>query len=276
MRLAPVLGAAFALTLACGAARADGRLAYATDGACPVLFRSIEVSGPRLRFEVTPTGGEEFVNIFDGDEDLSTSLIPSQRAYLRVEVDADAAEYSGDVTSSMVKYMDNQLARTKAQMAEQMKDCGRNCPQMPDLDAMMRAAMPQQAPIEARDTGEAGAVDGVACTWREWVQSGAVVRRECLAKFADLPLPDADRRGLVRGMRVLVGYGEAQKAMVQRFGMQPEPQPPVGQVAIEQVCLAGGAESGRAKLIVVETPIAPSQFEIPAGYSPVGGAGAAQ
>jgi hypothetical protein len=261
-------------TLAPGA-HADSRLDYAVEGTCPVVFQAIEAAGPRLRFETQPAGGEPYVSIFDGDEDLVTGLMPAQRKFMQIEVDADSADYSGDVASSMVKYMERQMAQAKAQMAEHKKQCGRQCAQMPDfdLDAMMNAARAASPPIEARDTGEAGDVAGVACQWREWVQAGQVVRRECLAKFADMPLPERDRAGLQRGMRVMVQFSAAYAPMTQRFGLAPEPQAPVGQVPAAQVCFAGGSEAGRATLSMREAPVDPARFAIPPGYTPVMGPG---
>ena len=269
------LAFALALALASGAAHADSRLEWRREGTCPVLFSSIDIAGPRLRFEMPAEPGEPFWSVFDGDEDLVTSVIPSQRVYMRMEVDADAAEYSGDVSSSMVKYMDRQMEQARAAMAESMKHCGSQCAQMADIDAMMRATMPAQAPpIVARDTTDTGEVAGLACAWREWVQAGGVVRRECLATVAELPLPDADRGGFARGMKVMVRYGDSFAAMRDRFGIAPEPQPPAGRFSVAQVCFAGGSETGRATLAIMPATVDPARFEVPAGYQPVMGAGA--
>ena len=130
-------GCAAALVLAAssGAALADARVAFATQGTCPTHFRSIDVAGPRLRMELEPPGGEPLVSIFDGDEDLVTTLIPSQRRFMRIEVDADAADYTGDVVSSSMTYMEKQMAIAQEAMREQCKRS--SCPQMPDLSAMM-------------------------------------------------------------------------------------------------------------------------------------------
>jgi hypothetical protein len=270
----PLHGCATALVLAaaCGSAHADAHLDYAAQGTCPVLFRSIEVAGPRLRIEVEPTGGEPLSSIFDGEEDLVTTLIPSQRVFMRQEVDADAADYMGDVAGSSVTYMDKQMAKAKALMEEQCKH--QSCPQMPDFAAMMGTMRPPADPITTRDTGEAGNVGEVACTWREWVQAGGVVRRECLADITAMPLADADRAGLRRGMRVMMNYGEAMGAIRDRFGLAPEPNPPPGKLAIAHVCFAGGAESGRVSATMVQSPVDPARFEVPAGYTPAMGPGA--
>jgi hypothetical protein len=262
-----VLAAALAAT--CAAAHADTHLDFAGEGACPVLFRSIEVAGPRLRFELEPPGAEPMASIFDGDEDLVTTLLPSQQRFMRMEVDADAADYSGDVASSSVKYMDRQMAQAMKQIEAQCR--GQRCPQVPDLQAMMRAAMPSSPPIEARPTADTATFAGVACQWREWVQAGVVVRRECLANIADLPLPDADRAGLRRGMRVMTHFGEAYSPIRDRFGLAPEPPPLAGQLAIAQVCLQGDAESGKAAVSLREAPVDPRRFEVPAGYAPAMG-----
>jgi len=238
----------------------------------PVLFRSIEIAGPRLRFELEPPGAGPMASIFDGDEDLVTTLLPAQRTFMRMEVDADAADYSGDVATSSVKYMDRQMAEAMKQIEAQCR--GQNCPQIPDLQAMMRAAMPTSPPIEARATADTGTVAGVACQWREWVQAGAVVRRECLADIADLPLPAADVAGLRRGMRVMTNFGAAYSPIRDRFGLAPEPPPPAGQLAVAQVCLGSGGEAGKAEVSLREAPVDPLRFEVPAGYVPAMGPGA--
>ena len=252
-------------------AHADGRLDARSEGKCPTLFRSIEVAGPRLRFEVAaPDGSEAYASIFDGDEDLVTGLQPAQKTYMRMEVDEDAADYSGDVAGSMVKYMDRQMAKAAEIMQQQCKHG--QCANMPDLDALMRSGMgPSAPPIEARDTAEAGTAAGVACQWREWVQAGSVVRRECLANLADLPLPDRDRAGLVRGMKVMVRFSAAYSPMRDRFALAQEPESPVGKIPLAQACFAGGAPTGTAQISIVEAPVEPARFEVPAGYSPLMG-----
>jgi hypothetical protein len=265
------LGLALAFALSCGPARADGRIEYRTDGACAVHFASIEVAGPRLRMEVTPAGGEPLSSIFDGDEDLVTTMVPSQRRFMRMEVDADAADYSGDVVKSTVTYMDRQMAKMQEVMEAQCKN--QRCPQMPDLGAMMGNNLPPADPYTTRDTADAGNVGGVACTWREWVRAEGVVRRECLADIAALPLPDADRAGLRRGMRVMMNYGASMSVMTERFGTAPEPNPPVGKFPVAHVCFAGGAEAGQATATVTEAPVDPQRFEVPAGYAPMMGPG---
>jgi hypothetical protein len=260
-----------ALALDCGAATAAARIDTQIEGACPVLFRTIEIDGPRLRIELEPAGGEPFASIFDGDEDLVTSLIPSQKRFLRMEVDADAADYSGDVASSSVTYIDRQLAQAQAMMAEQCKRGG--CPQMPDLAAMMGRPAAPANPITTRDTTEVATFGNLSCTWREWVRSDVVLRRECLADIAALPIPEADRAGLRRGMRVMTNYGESMGAIRDRFVADPEPPSPPGKLIVAQVCLANGAEVGRSSATTAEVAIDPARFQVPADYAPMGGFG---
>jgi hypothetical protein len=268
MRHSAGRAAALVLAMAGACAHADSHLDYATQGACPALFRSIEIAGPRLRIEVEPAQGEPISSIFDGDEDLVTTLIPSQHKVMRMEVDDDAADYTGDVARSSMTYVDRQMEKAMALMREQCKHGG--CPQMPDLGALMgRAAVD---PITARDTGQADTVGGVACTWREWVRDGAVVRRECLADIAALPLPEADRAGLLRGMRVMMRYGNAYAPVRDRFATEAEPVPPAAQLPIVQQCFADGAPTGSVTLDAREAPVDPARFEVPAGYAPVLGA----
>ena len=260
--------AALLLAAAGGVAHAGSRLDYATEGTCPVLFRSIEIAGPRLRIEVEPTGGEPLSSIFDGDEDMVTTLIPSQRRFMRQEVDADAADYTGDVASSSVVYMDRQMAKVEEEMRKNCKNGA--CGQMPDIAALMQR--PQGTPITTR-AGAADTIGGLACTWREWMRDGAVMRRECLADIASLPLPDADRAGLRRGMRVMTNYGNAMGAIRDRWLGMVEPMTPMGQLPVAQQCFSDGAATGSISMTMREAPVDPLRFEVPAGYAPAMGPG---
>src|SRR5688572_14377102 len=67
-------------------AHADWCREYVVVGGFHVLFLAIEASGPRLRFETQRTGGELYVSIFVGDEDLITGLMPAQRTWMHMEV----------------------------------------------------------------------------------------------------------------------------------------------------------------------------------------------
>jgi hypothetical protein len=266
-------GSAVALVLAAaaGPALADARLEFTTQGACPTHFRAIDVAGPRLRIELEPPGGEPLVSIFDGDEDLVTTLIPSQRRFMRIEADDDAADYAGDVVTSSMTHMDKQLAKAQEVMREQCKRG--QCPQIPGFESMMGTGRGPVDPITTRDTGEAGSADGIACTWREWVRAEGVVRRECLADIATLPMGDRDRAGLRRGMRVMLNFGKSMGAFRDRFLVDADPDPPMGKLRVAQVCFAGGVESGRATATVVQASVDPLRFEVPADYVPAMGPG---
>jgi hypothetical protein len=100
------------------------------------------------------------------------------------------------------------------------------------------------------------------------------VRRECLADITALPLPDRDRAGLRRGMKVMLEFNAAYAPFRDRFGLDREPLPAPGKLAVAQVCLANGAEVGRASLVASEGGVDPARFEVPADYQPVMGAGA--
>ena len=62
-------------------------------------------------------------------------------------------------------------------------------------------------------------------------------------------------------------------AIRDRFLADMEPDPLAGKLGIAQVCFAGGAESGRATATVVQAPVDPLRFEVPAGYVPAMGPG---
>jgi hypothetical protein len=252
------------------AAHADSALHYRVDGACPVLAESIEISGSKLRVETT-MDGERFVSVFDGDEDLMTSLMPADRTYHQTEVDEDAADYTADVSTSTTIFMDRQMAQMGEQLKQQCAQLqkqakGFDCSQMMDLQAMMKNVMPTAAPISVVDTGRDETIGGIACRWSEWTQSGRKTREECDAGVATLPLPDADRRGLARGMKVMQRFSESFSAMRDRYGGDANPAPK-GELPVAAHCFdVDGKSTGQVRLDIVDAPLDPARFAIPDGY----------
>jgi hypothetical protein len=266
----PLIAASCWLLLA-QSAHADATLRYRMDGACPVLAESIEISGSRLRVE-TVMDGERFVSVFDGDEDLLTSLMPADRTYHQTEVDEDAADYTADVSASTTVFMDKQMAQVGERLREQCAQLqkqskGFDCSQMMDLQAMMTTAVPATAALSVVDTGRDETIGDVTCRWREWTQAARKTREECDAGATALPLPDADRRGLARGIKVMQRFTDSFSAMRDRYGGDASPAAPKGQLPVAVRCFGpDGRPTGQVRLDIVQTPLDPARFGIPDGY----------
>ena len=125
-----------------GAASADTTLRYTAQGDCPAIADSVEISGALIRFDVHELG-EEYYSVFDGAEELYTTMLPAQHKYAQVEVDEDALDYTGDVADSAGKYVDNQMQKMQAMLppASRGPSCataGRRRPSMASLAASSR------------------------------------------------------------------------------------------------------------------------------------------
>lgn len=265
----------------CGAAFADARIVFTVEGSCRALADSIEISGSQMRIDMR-LDGQSMSSLFDGEEDTVTSLMHEQKQFHLTEVDEDAADYTADVMGSTMTYVDKQMDAAMAQMkkqCEQMKaqSRGRNvvtaCDNMPDVRSMMESAIgsPNQAKPELRETGRADTVAGATCRWTEVWQGDRKLREQCDAEVAALPLPDRDRGGFARGIRVLTSYGDAMKPVVDRFGMgdkDPVPVPPKGKFTLAGLCFDAGSQlAGRFSAEIAVGPIDPQRFQVPSGYA---------
>ncbi|MFT3806806.1 hypothetical protein [Arenimonas sp.] len=266
-----------------GFACADTRIAYTVEGSCPALAERIEISGSLLRLD-SRYDGQLVTSLFDGGEDTVTSLMHDQKQFHQMEVDADAADYTADVLGSTMTYVDRQMEATMAQMkksCEQMKAQTRGrgvvtaCDNMPDLRSMMSqatGATPQLKP-EMRETNREDSVAGATCRWTEAWQGEMKLREQCDADVASLPLPDGDRGGFARGMRVMMSYGDAFKPVVDRFAMgdpNPIPIPGKGKFTLAGQCFdATGERVGHYAADIVVGPIDPQRFQVPTDYTPM-------
>lgn len=150
-----------AVALAClscsGSVLADARIDYVVQGDCAVEPGSLRVSGSRLRVD-HEIAGNRGSSLFDGLEETLVYLDHDQRTFSQVEIDIDAAEYTGDVASSSMKFVDKEMAKAQKQMeasCREMEKQGMACPQMGmDMQAMMEMA---QGMAAAQSSGDAAA-----------------------------------------------------------------------------------------------------------------------
>ena len=248
-------------------AHADTTLHYAVQGSCPAIADSVEISGPLMRIE-THAQGQDYFSVFDGSEDLYTTLLPAQHKYYQVEVDEDALDYTGDVADSTGKYIDNQMQKMQAMMQQQCADLekhGGSCAAMPDLRSIMQG-MAAQPKAELRDTGHKKTLAGVDCEVFEIFEDGVKKQEVCYAMTGDLSIPDADRKGLARGLKAMTRYGQAFAGMAEHFGGAPARKPeglPVAQTCFDPA----GQSIGQNALSISQETIAPERFDIPSGYT---------
>jgi len=251
-----------------GTASADTTLRYTAQGDCPTIADSVEISGALMRFDVHEQG-QEYYSVFDGAEELYTTMIPAQHKYYQVEVDEDALDYTGDVADSAGKYIDNQMQKMQAMMQQQCADLQRNggsCAAMPDMRSMIQAMAASQPRTEVRDSGQKKTVDGIACSVFEMLENGVKKQEVCYALPEDLPIPEPDRKGLARGMKVMNRYGQAFTGMAAHLGAAPAQKPqglPIAQSCFDPV----GKASGQATISIAQDKIAPERFDIPSDYS---------
>jgi hypothetical protein len=139
---------ALAVLLSCtgaaGIVQADARLDYTVQGDCAVEPASLRVSGSRLRFDHAMVG-QDSSSLFDGLEETLIHLDHGRRRFHEVEVDIDAAEYTGDVATSSMHFVDKEMAKAQKQMDAACKDLekqGMACPQIAgmDMQSMMQMA----------------------------------------------------------------------------------------------------------------------------------------
>lgn len=274
--------AALCWLAASGTALADTRIAYVVEGNCPALADSVEISGSRMRIDMR-LDGQRMSSLFDGEEDTVTSLMHEQKQFHETEVDEDAADYTADVMGSTMIHVDKQMEAVMAQMkqsCEQMKAQSRGrgsvvsaCDSMPNMRSMMESALgpANQAKIEMRETGRDDTIAGSACRWMEAWQGEYKLREQCDAEIATMPLPDGDRGGFARGVRVLMSYGDAMKPVVDRFGMgdrNPVPVPAKGRFTLAANCFdAAGERVGHFAADIAVGALDPLRFQVPADYT---------
>ena len=100
------------------------------------------------------------------------------------------------------------------------------------------------------------------------LENGVKKQEVCYALAEDLPIPEPDRKGLARGLKVMNRYGQAFTGMAAHLGAAPaQTQKPQG-LPVAQSCFdAAGKASGQNSVNIAQDKIAPDRFDIPADYS---------
>ncbi len=265
----PVVAFAFVMGLA-PATEAASIIRFAKTGECDSELDALKIDGNQFRAD-SRVDGQGTSLLYDGVERLMTTLMHDSRQFMQTEVDEDALDYQGDVADSTGNYMNKQMEKMEAQMAQQcaqMRKQGMECPQM-DLRGMMQGMVANQMPTW-RDLERDGESAGIACRWWERAQGGRKVREECIAKVGAWPIGERDRRGLERGLLVMQRYGNNMMGMMRGLTGNDAPRSgmPKDGVAIAQVCYgADGGESGRVAATFAEAKVEAADFEIPSDYA---------
>lgn len=261
----------------------------------------VEVKGPSVRIDTT-MGGQRSGFLYDGIEEMGYGLDHERKLAVPMALDADTNEYRADVMQAAghkldklegqradaMRGMPQPTAEQLAQMQQMMADAQANLPadqradprmqqQMADAMAMMQqhqaAGGSQRDAMRAItasmretvvETGERETIAGVDCAWRERQLQGETVARECVAKPDVLVTDAADRRGMERFMRAMKQLGAGADAFIGDDGKAKAP--PDDGLAVRRVCIARGAETGRATLVVTHDTRDASRFVVPEGY----------
>jgi len=259
------------------AALADVSLVYPQQAACKSTMTSIQISGSRMRMD-SVMDSKNYSMLFDGMEDMITMLDHSSRQYHQTEVDEDALDYDKDVMSSTGTYIDNQMKAVQAQMKQQcaqMEKQGFSCPNM-DLSSIMQnaqAMMGQSAPkMEIRASDKAQTVAGMACKTFDRYENGIRASEECYVEQKDMPMPDKDKKYLLRNMKVMLHYGDTFTGFSEKLKMTDAeksslPDPANSNLLLSKTCFSPvGDEVGQVVVQVSNEIIDASGFAIPAGY----------
>jgi hypothetical protein len=257
---------------------ADVSLTYPQQEQCRSSVTALLISGSRMRFD-SVMDNKKYSMLFDGMEEMITTLDHSGRQYWQTEVDEDALDYSKDVMSSTGTYLDKQMQAMQSQMKQQcaqMEKQGFNCGNMTDLSAMMKNAQAmsgQQMPkVEIKQSDKNQLVAGMACKTFDRYENGRKSTEECYVEPKDLLMSDKDKKYLLRNLKVILHYGDsvsgfADKLQAMNNLAPPQPDPANKDVLLSQVCfMPDGNEAGRVEARINNDAIDSANFEIPPGY----------
>lgn len=268
---------AASLLLTSGVASADVSLVYPQQVACNSTMTSIQISGSRMRMD-GEMDSKKYSMLFDGSEDMITMLDHSSREYHQTEVDEDALDYSKDVMSSTGTYIDKQMNAVQAQMKQQcaqMEEQGFSCPNM-DLSSLLQnaqAMMGQSTPqMEIKASDKTQIVAGMACKTFDRYENGIKASEECYIEPKDMPMPDKDKKYLLRNLKVMLHYGDTFTGLSEKLKMADTeksslPDPANSDLLLSKICFTpDGNEAGQLVVQVSNQIIDASGFAIPAGY----------
>lgn len=266
------------LLLMPGLASADISFNYPQQAHCQSKMSVIQLSGSRMRMD-GETDGRKYTMLFDGMEDIITSLDHSSQSYHQMEVDEDALDYNADVMSSTGNFVGNQMNAIQAQMnkqCEELEKQGGSCAGMPDLASIMQNAQSmasgQKPMMEIKPSDKVQAVGGIACKTYDRYQNSMRSSEECYVETKDMTMPDKDKKYLLKNMKVMQHFvksmtGFATKLMPGKDKVQAQSDPADSDFLLSQVCLSpDGNEAARIEVQISNATIAEGSFEIPPGY----------
>jgi hypothetical protein len=258
--------------------QADVSLTYQQRTQCKSKMTALLISGSRMRFD-SVMDNKKYSMLFDGTDEMMTTLDHSGRQYWQTEVDEDALDYSKDVMSSTGTFMDKQMQAMQAQMKQQcaqMEKQGFNCSNMPDLTSMMKNAQAmsaQQMPkIEIKQSDKNQVMAGMDCKTFDRYENGSKSSEECYVEPEDLLIPDKDKKYLLRNMNIMLHYSSSVSGFADKMqainNLAPsQPDPADKNILLLQVCIApNGDEVGRVEAQINIETIDSASFRTPPGY----------
>lgn len=259
-------------------ALADISLVYPQQPQCQSKLSAIQLSGSRMRMD-SVMQGRSYTMLFDGMEDIITSLDHLNHSFHQTEVDEDALDYNADVMSSTGTFMNKQMNAVQAQMKQQcaqMEKQGMSCANMPDMASMMQSAQAmaagQMPVIEIRPSEKVRTVAGMSCKTYERHENGRRISEECYVETKELVMPEKDKKYLIRNMKVMQHFAKSMTGLTDK--LMPGKNQESGQAdpadrdfLLSQVCFAAdGSEAGRIEVQISNAMIDAGSFEIPPGY----------
>lgn len=257
--------------------QADISLIYPQQTQCKSNASAIYISGSRMRFD-SVMEDKKYSMLFDGLEDIITTLDHSGRQFHQSEVDEDALDYNTDVMSSTGTFIDKQMQAMQAQMKQQcaqMEKQGMSCPNM-DLSSIMQSAQAMTAQnvpkMEVRPSDKNQTVAGMACKSFDRYENGSKTSEECYVEAKDMLMSEKDKKYLLRNMKVMTHYalsfaGLSEKLSFADKQTSSQADPADKDILLSQTCFSpNGSEVGRVEVKVISTAIDAASFDIPPGY----------
>ena len=265
------------LALVAGVSRADTSLVYPQQAQCKSSLLALQISGSKTRYDGV-SENQPYSMLFDGSEDIITTLDHSNRRYYQVEVDEDALDYNKDVMSSAGTFMGNQMQSLQAQMKQQcaeMAKQGISCPNM-DLSSIMQSAQAMTglhaSKIELRPSETTNTFAGMSCKTFDRYENDIKESEECYVEPKDMVMPDIDKKYFLRNMKVMTHYalsfaGLSEKLSIVDKQGSAQSDPADKDILLSKICFSpDGSEVGRIEVQVGNAATDKASFDIPAGY----------